>query len=147
MTCCGPNRRRLLAGLAAAAAVPLAVPSSARAQANSLRATDLEVITLTDTSAIITWTTLAADASGAPVPVEAGTEIRLAPADSAGPARTVPLAGADRTPYHYAQIEGLEPGRRYRFEAWSDGVRAVPAPELVTHLPGAPESSGEFTTL
>ncbi|WP_305779298.1 metallophosphoesterase [Nocardia nova] len=147
MTCCGPNRRRLLAALAAAAAAPLVLPGSARAQADSLRAIDLEVVTITDTSAIITWTTLGVDASGTPVPVDAGTEIRLAPADSTGPARTVAVAGADRTPYHYAQIDGLEPGRRYRFEAWSDGVRAVPAPELVTHLPDAPECTGEFTTL
>ncbi|AHH16027.1 putative phosphohydrolase [Nocardia nova SH22a] len=148
MTCCGPNRRRVLAALAAAAAAPV-VPfaGSARAQANSLIATDLEVVTITDTSAVITWTTLAHDGGPAPIPVDAGTEIRLAPADSVISPRPVPISGSDRTPYHYAQIEGLEPARRYRFEAWSDGVRAVPAAELVTHLPGAPECTAEFTTL
>ncbi|MEV5651494.1 metallophosphoesterase [Nocardia sp. NPDC052254] len=148
MTCCGTDRRRVLAALAAAAATSV-VPftGSARAQANSMIATDLEVVTVTDTSAVLTWTTLAADTGGTPVPVQAGTEIRLAPADSVTPPRPVSFSGSDRTPYHYAQIEGLEPGRRYRFEAWSDGVRAAPAADLVTHLPGAPECTGEFGTL
>ncbi|WP_227984056.1 metallophosphoesterase [Nocardia spumae] len=148
MSCCGPNRRRMLAALAAAAAAPIVpVTGSARAQANSLVATDLELVTITDTSAVVTWTTLAPDPAGARVPADAGTEIRLAPADSAAPARPVPTSGTDRTPYHYAQVDGLEPGRRYRFEAWSDGVAATPAANLVTHLPGAPECTGEFTTL
>lgn len=147
MTCCGPNRRRLLAALAAAAAAPILTRTgSARAQARSLIATDLELVTVTDTSAVFTWTTLAPDATGAAVPAPAGTEIRVAPADSGTPPRPVAV-GEDRTPYHYAQVDGLEPGRRYRFEAWSDGTRAAPAAALVTHSPGAPECTGEFETL
>ncbi|MBO0853589.1 MAG: metallophosphoesterase [Nocardia sp.] len=148
MNCCGPNRRRVLAALATAAAAPLAAAAgSARAQPNSLIATDLEVVTVTDTSAVLTWTSLGPGPSGTPVPVPAESEIRLAPADSAGPLRTVPIADSARTPYHYAQIEGLEPGRRYRFEASADGVRATPAANAVTRMSGAPEITGEFRTL
>ncbi|GAB2702180.1 metallophosphoesterase [Nocardia thraciensis] len=110
-------------------------------------ATDLEVVTITDTSVVLTWTTLAADAGGAPAPVTAGTEVRLAPADSRAPATAHFPAGSERTPFHYAEIDGLEPGRTYRFEAWSDGVRAVPAPNVVTRMPTSAESTGEFTTL
>ncbi|KZM76017.1 metallophosphoesterase [Nocardia terpenica] len=149
MSCCGPNRRRVLGALSLAAALPLlpAVrPGSARAQANSLIATDLEVVTITDTSVVLTWTTLAPDASGAPVPVDAGTEVRLGPADAPLPANPVFAADPERTPYHYAEVTGLEPGRAYRFEAWSDGVRATPAANLVTRMPGTPECTGRFTT-
>ncbi|WP_024802470.1 metallophosphoesterase [Nocardia sp. BMG51109] len=150
MSCCGPDRRRVLHALGLAAALPaLAVHRSgpARAQAGSLIATDLEVVTVTDTSVALTWTTLGLDAAGAPVPMAAGTEVRLAPADSREPAAAHLPDGAQRTPYHYAEIDGLEPGRTYRFEAWSDGVRAAPANNVVTRTPGTAETTGEFTTL
>ncbi|MBY8863731.1 metallophosphoesterase [Nocardia sp. CA2R105] len=143
MTCCGPNRRRMLAALAVA---PIMVAAgTARAQPNSTIATDLELVTLTPDSVILTWTTLGADAAGNRIPVAAGTQVRLAPADSTGPARIV-HDDTDRTPYHYAEITGLEPGRGYRFEAWSDGVRATPAATVVTHLPGSAECTGLFST-
>jgi len=133
--------------LAALAAVPiLAAAGPARAQANAMVATDLEVVTITPTSVILTWTTLAPDAGGHPVPVDAGTQVRLAPADAPAPARAC-YDDTARTPYHYAEITGLEPGRAYRFEAWSDGVRAAAGPTVVTHLPAGPECTGRFTTL
>jgi hypothetical protein len=150
MTCCGPNRRRLLQALGSAALLPLLptiAAGSARAQANSMIATDLEVVTITDTSVILTWTTLAPDASGTLVPVDAGTEVRLAPADSTAGAQPDYYFALERTPFHYAEVTGLEPGRSYRFEAWSGGVRAAPAVNVATRIPGTPESTGEFTTL
>ncbi|MET7774157.1 metallophosphoesterase family protein [Nocardia sp. NPDC005366] len=149
MTCCGPSRRTVLGilGLAAlASSAGLPRPGSARAQGNSLLATDLEVVTVTDVSVILTWTTVTPDADGRLVPVAAGGEVRIGPADS-------PLAPSARyaepepTPFHYAEIRGLEPGRRYRFEAWSDGSRATPALNLTTLTPGSPETTGELTTL
>ncbi|RDI64211.1 metallophosphoesterase [Nocardia pseudobrasiliensis] len=146
MSCCGPNRRRALAALGLAAAMPLLTvrgAGSARAQGGSLSATDLELVTITPTSAVLTWTTLEA---GSNAPVETDTEVRVAPADSPGPARVI-LSDPEPTPYHYAEITGLEPGRRYRFEAWSRGVRATPAPNFATRMPGSPECVGEFTTL
>src|SRR5262249_50900818 len=92
------------------------------------------------------WTTLAPGPAGNRVPVDAGTQVRLIPDDSPAPARPV-YDDADRTPYHYAEVTGLEPGRTYRFEAWSDGVRAVPAATVVTHLPAGAECTGRFATL
>ncbi|CCF61922.1 phosphohydrolase [Nocardia cyriacigeorgica] len=149
MSCCGPSRRRVLGALGLAALLPVmgAVwPGSVAAQPNPILAGDLEVVTVTDRSAILTWTTRAPDAAGRLVPVATDGEVRLIPADS--PRAPVPVwAAQTRTPFHYAQVDGLEPGRRYRFEAWSQGVRAVPAPHLITHLPDSPELLGEFSTL
>jgi hypothetical protein len=51
------------------------------------------------------------------------------------------------TAYHYAEITGLEPGRAYRFEAYSSGCRAVAARTRVTRRSGTPESTGIVTTL
>jgi 3',5'-cyclic AMP phosphodiesterase CpdA len=132
--------------LAALAAIPFLAAAPAHAQAYAMIATDLEVVTITATSVILTWTTLAPDATGKPAPVGAGTRIHLAPADSPAPARAC-YDDPSRTPYHYAEVTGLERGRTYRFEAWSDGERAVPARTVATHLPTSPERTGQFTTL
>ncbi len=149
MTCCGPSRRTLLGLIGMAALLPLAgVPgaSPAGAQPNPLIATDLEVVTITDRSVILTWTTVAPDQAGRLAPVPADAEVLLAPADA--PHELVPVFGdTQETPFHYAEIDGLEPGRAYRFEARSRGVRAVPALSLTTLSPGSPECMGEFTTL
>ncbi|WP_280315239.1 metallophosphoesterase [Nocardia abscessus] len=146
MSCCGPNRRTVLGALGLAALLPLAGRTKARAQPNSAVATDLEVVTITDSSVILTWTTLAPDPAGRLIPVDADTRVRIGPADSAR--EPVPVFADDRpTPFHYAEIEGLEPGRAYRFEAWSAGLRATPALSLTTSDPAAPEARGEFTTL
>jgi hypothetical protein len=136
--------------LAAALPVLDRIPA-ARAQtpAPVMVATDLEVVTLSDTSVVVTWSTVSpnlVDAAGRPLGIDADTELRLAPADGRGPARTV-LRESAPTPYHYAEFRDLEPGRSYRFEAYSDGVRAVPAGNLVTGAPSTPESTGVFTTL
>ncbi|WP_433578144.1 metallophosphoesterase [Nocardia brasiliensis] len=149
MTCCGPSRRTLLGALGLAALLPVvgaARPGSARAQSNPTIATDLEVVTVTDRTVILTWTTLTPDAAGRLVPVAADAEVRLAPADSTR--APVPVwSDQEPTPFHYAEVDGLEPGRAYRFEAWSNGVRAIPALSLTTLSPGTPEITGEFTTL
>ncbi|WP_405166995.1 metallophosphoesterase [Nocardia sp. NBC_01499] len=144
--CCGPTRRTVLGAIGFAALLPLARPGSARAQPNPLIATDLEVVTITDTSVIVTWTTVTPDPTGRLTPVDADAEVRLVPSDSAS--APVPMhADPQPTPFHYAEIDGLEPGRTYRFEAWSNGVRAIPTLSLTTLSPGTPETTGEFTTL
>ncbi|MFH5207982.1 metallophosphoesterase family protein [Antrihabitans spumae] len=151
MSCCGPSRRRLLTMMAAGVVLPMVIPGrsgSAGADPIPLLATDLEVVTVTDTSVVVTWSTVSpqgSDAFGRPLPVAANTELRIGPADSV----TAPkVLGFDDTPtgYHYAEVHGLEPGREYRFEAYSNGVRAVPT-NGVTIAPGAVEQSGRFTTL
>ncbi|WP_216897082.1 metallophosphoesterase [Nocardia alni] len=121
-------------------------PDRVAVRKDSIVASDLEVVTVTDRSVILTWTTRARESSGRLRPVDADTEVRIAPADSIGPAPTRYL-DSQRTAYHYAEITGLEPGRRYRFEAYSGGHRAGPARTLVTRRAGTPESTGMFTTL
>lgn len=120
----------------------------ARADAEPMVALDLEVVTVTDTSVIITWTSVSAvraDERGRPLPVAADTELRIGPADSTAPPRPV-LSDPDWTPFHYAEVHGLEPGRQYRFEAYSNGCRAVPT-LVATARGGTPESAGLVTTL
>lgn len=56
----------------------------------------------------------------------ADTEVWLKPADA--PASSLKQVYRDPTlrEYHQVTIDGLEPGRRYYFEAYSNGVKAVP---------------------
>lgn len=148
-------RTAWLANVAGAAAVTVQRPfyppprlvrvDSVRAQHDSMTASDLELVTVTDRSAILTWTTRARDHARRMRPVPADTEVRIAPADGSGAARTRYL-DSRATAYHYAEIDGLEPGRTYRFEAYSNGRRASPARTLVTRRSGTPESTGVFTT-
>ncbi|MGQ4601070.1 metallophosphoesterase [Nocardia sp. R6R-6] len=79
---------------------------------------------MSDQSVAVSWTTAAADLLGRWRPVAADTELALGPADSSMP---LPVVYSDDTPtaFHYVEITGLEPGRRYRLEARSRGVRAV----------------------
>ncbi|RJO72329.1 phosphohydrolase [Nocardia panacis] len=143
MNCCGPTRRTLLAAMGFAALLPALDVGRAAAQPNPLLTTDLEVVTITDTSVVLTWTTLTPDAAGNPVPALADTEVLLAD----GRVFTQAHYDATPTPYHFVEVNGLEPGRTYRFEARSRGIRATPALNLITGAPGTPESCGEFTTL
>ncbi|MFF0493616.1 metallophosphoesterase [Nocardia sp. NPDC004068] len=116
------------------------------ARHHSMIAMDLEVVTVTDRSVILTWTTRERDRAGRLRPVPTDTEVRIAPADAIGPARQC-FHDTRPTPFHYAEIDGLEPGRSYRFEAYSAGQRAVSSRTLVTRRAGSPESTGVFTTL
>lgn len=120
----------------------------AGAAAEPMWVRDLEVVTITDTTLIVTWATVSAvrvDDHGMPLPVAADTELCIGPADSPGSPRMV-FHEAGPTPFHYAEVTGLEPGRPYRFEAYSNGLRAVPT-LLATARPGVPESTGLVTTL
>ncbi|WP_054816318.1 metallophosphoesterase [Nocardia arizonensis] len=113
---------------------------------HAVLAWDLEVVTVTHDSVILTWTTRTRDHSGLLHPVAADTEVRIAAADGRGPS-IAHYRDPEPTAYHYAEITGLEPGREYRFEAYSAGRRALPARTLVTRRPDAPETTGVFTTL
>ncbi|MFE9786132.1 fibronectin type III domain-containing protein [Nocardia salmonicida] len=122
MGCCGASRRTVLAA-AAGVALAAAVPVSGAAQFDPLIALDLEIVTVTERGVVLTWTTFGLDSAGRPVPTATDTEVRLAPADS--PREPVTVYHDDtRTPYHYAEIDDLEPGRPYRFLALSNGIRA-----------------------
>ncbi|MEV3959965.1 metallophosphoesterase [Nocardia sp. NPDC050193] len=145
MSCCGPSRRTVLGALGLAALLPAAgLPGAGRATASPgpVRATDLEVVTVTDTAAVLTWTSRD---PGSTNPVPTDGELLLGPADGSRPLRPV-WASESPTPFHYAQIDGLEPGRAYRFEARSAGMRATPALSVATGAPATPETTATFTT-
>jgi hypothetical protein len=87
----------------------------------------LELVTVTETSAILTWFTgdpTRLDEAGRPMPMPADTEVLLgtSPADL----RQV-FYDATPTPYHYVELTGLEPGRPYLYLARSGGVPATTA--------------------
>lgn len=113
-----------------------------------VRASDLEVATVTDTSVAFTWATYAPSirtAYGFAKPtVPAGQLVKIGAVDS--PEMRVVHDGFSASGYHHVVVEGLEPGRAYRFECWSDGVRAVPSLS-VTMNRMAPETRGIFKTL
>lgn len=132
---------------ALAVATPVAVqawkPVSAFAQVPS-RAVPmhLELVTVTDTTAVFTWFTgdpTAPDEFGRPEPLPADTVLELGESPAAL-ARVVERN--DPTPYHHVEISGLEPGRTYWYRAISNGLAASPSvfwPE--------PAATGTFTTL
>lgn len=87
----------------------------------------LELVTVTDTRAIVTWftgdpTTL--DSFGRPTPVAAPGRVLIG---SSPDVRTWREAGAHgATPYHYVEITGLKPGTTYYWRAESAGLVAAP---------------------
>ena len=109
-------RRELLSGIAGAA--------TTRAPTTAV---NLELVTLTEDRAVITWYTGVT-----------GTDDglgRMVPAPSDGvvhwgthPDRLRRTTGSRHqdTPYHYVELTGLEPGQTYYYEARSNGKRAVP---------------------
>ena len=144
--CCGLSRRQLIQLASASAAAGLvpplvraapAVASSGRTGGNGLHAQDLELVTVTDTSFVLTWYT--ASTPTPPVP-----HIPDAPADPIA-ADGVVRYGTDpdnldrvaverggETAYHYVEITGLQPGTTYYYQAVSGGVLATP--RLVAQL-------------
>jgi hypothetical protein len=95
--------------------------------AGPMLAMELELVTLTETSAVFTWYTgdpSAPDALGRPAPVAADTELLV----GTSPLNLKPVVQSSAsTAYHYAEVTGLEPGRPYFYLARSAGQPAVPA--------------------
>jgi hypothetical protein len=84
-----------------------------------------ELVTLTETSVIVTWYTGVPGLTGDSLkPSPQDTELRIG--TSPLRMRTV-LHDSTRTPFHYAEVHGLEPGRTYYYQALSRGVPALPA--------------------
>lgn len=85
---------------------------------------NLELVTLTEDRAICTWYTGVQgtdDGLGRMLPAPADAEVRY----GARPDRlTRRVRGRSGTPYHYVEITGLEPGRTYYYQAWSNGKPA-----------------------
>jgi 3',5'-cyclic-AMP phosphodiesterase len=119
------------------------------ATAGEMLAIDLEVVTVTDTSAVVTWFTGSAtetDAYGRPAPVPADTELMLGEPGRPATMRAV-LHDTAPTAFHYAEVTGLEPGRSYGFQARSGGLVAVQTSLQFPGEHGSFDIPGMFTTL
>lgn len=135
--CCHFTRRQLLQWSAVVAATPVVASSldveraygltrSVKSNATALPI-NLELVTLTETSAILTWFTgdpTRPDRFGRLAPMPANTELQLGTAT--GKLRTIYSSGK-QTPYHYVEVRGLEPGETYRVVAKSNGLIATPS--------------------
>jgi hypothetical protein len=159
--CCGLTRREIMQWGAIVAASPLlsalADPERAygltrAAAANPAVPIHLELVTLTETTAILTWFTgdpTRLDEAGRPAPMPADTEVLLgtSPTDL----RQV-FYDATATPYHYVELSGLEPGRPYVYLARSGGAPATSAvsafgfPAGTSTANGSPSGPFLFTT-
>lgn len=130
---CYVTRRDVLRWTAIAAAAGtgglLLDPVRVGAQSGAVTPSGLELVTLTEDSAILTWYTGATgskDELGRLEPTPADAEVRW----GTDPTRLDQVASSDRTdtPYHRVELTGLEPGRTYYYEARSGGVVATPTP-------------------
>jgi 3',5'-cyclic-AMP phosphodiesterase len=144
--CCGLSRRQLIqlasAGAAAGFATPLvragpAAASSGGTGGIGVYVQDLELVTVTDSSFVLTWysadgpsPTAPCDPAAAPAPVAADGMVRYG-TDPAYLDRVAVEWGGE-TPYHYVEVTGLEPGVQYYYQALSGGISATPrlVPEL-----------------
>jgi Icc protein len=132
--CCGLSRRQLLrlsaAGAGMAAVAPLLRPGPAAAS-SSFSVQDLELVTVTDDSFILTWYT----AAGPPPAVPFVPSAEPAPVATDGIVRfgtrpdrldRVAVQRGGDTAYHYVEVTGLRPGETYYYQALSDGMAATP---------------------
>ena len=110
---------------------------------------DVEVVTVTDTSVVITWFSGSAtelDRYGFPRPVATDTELLLGEPGKPDTLRAV-LHDTRRTADHHAEVTGLEPGRTYAFSARSAGRTAVQTSLQFPGSGGSGDPPGVFTTL
>jgi hypothetical protein len=156
-TCGGMSRREFLRWSALVAATPLLpTPWEQRAYAQSAAAValpiNLELVTLTETSAIITWFTgdpTQPDPMGRLAPAPADTEVLLGTSPAS---LQVVHHDATPTPYHYVEISGLEPEQTYFYVARSNGMAAVAAvsgfgnPAGTSGIPPSPSGPFLFQT-
>ncbi|MEU1630603.1 metallophosphoesterase [Streptomyces sp. NPDC020096] len=161
MDCCPSSRRQALVWAGLVATLPFAESamgagtasaasrSAADIRSGALLVTDLEVVTVTDTSVVITWFTgskTEVDRYGAPTPVPTDTELLLGEPGNPGSLRTV-LHDTSPTAFHYAEVHGLEPGRAYAFIGRSAGQVAQQSMLQFPGSGGSTDAPGVFTTL
>lgn len=120
--------------------------------AGAVTPTNLELVTLTEDEAILTWYTGATgseDDLGRMEPAPADAEVVW----GTDPARLDRTASSGRTdtPYHRVRLTGLEPGRTYHYQARSAGLPATPtefsliAGNAVSTADGPATGTGPFS--
>ena len=115
---------------------------------NGLIVTDLEVVTVTDTTATFSWASFRGPhpSYGTLAPTVPTTgEVLLAPAGTRAPLKLVKASPVARG-YHLFTVTGLKPGTTYRFQCRSNGIAATPG-LIATNQTWSPERRGTFTTL
>jgi Icc protein len=132
---CDFTRRDFLRWTGVAAASPLVAKSALLSgvaripmHRDDISPVNLELVTLTEDRAIITWYTGYTgtdDGLGRMKPAPADGEVYW----GTNPNRLHRVAG-DRghTPYHYVELRGLEPGQTYYYQARSNGKPVPPTP-------------------
>jgi Icc protein len=139
--CCGLSRTQLLrlsaagaAGGGATGAAQLRQTSQGTAAAAAeagLFVQDLELVTVTDDSFVLTWYT----ASAPPPAIPFGPAAEPAPVPADGVVRygtdpsrldRIAVQGGGDTAYHYVEVTGLQPGVTYYYQALSAGLAATP---------------------
>ncbi len=166
MSCCLPvplgplagipgPREMLRSGLLLAPALLRSATAPRPRHPGPLAAVHLELVTLTEDRAVITWHTALPgtdDGTGRMLPAVTEGEVVY----GTHPARLNRTAGEDRpTAHHHVELTGLEPGQTYYYQARSQGVPAIPtALHLVRgnaagtsrHGLGTPGGPYSFTT-
>jgi len=108
---------------------------------------NLELVTVTDTEAVITWFTgdpTQPDEFGRPLPVAAPGRVLIG--SSPDPTTWVEVGTHGPTAYHYVEVSGLQPGATYYWRAESAGRPAVPTMVTPTR-PWEGSAPPMFTTL
>jgi 3',5'-cyclic-AMP phosphodiesterase len=138
MPACDFTRRDFLRWTAYAAAVtaPLTLTELGHANASpapggkaDVTPVNLELVTLAEDHAIITWYTGQSgtdDGLGRMIPAPADGEVVY----GTSPAKLNKVAHdiSDNTPYHYVELDHLAPGQTYYYQARSNGINATPTP-------------------
>ena len=101
--------------------------AAASRQREDVSPANLELVTLTEDRAVITWYTGLTgtdDGLGRMRPAPAHAEVHW----GTNPRRLNRVAGgaSGETPYHYVELTGLEPGQTYYYQARSNGKPAPP---------------------
>ncbi|MFJ9349984.1 metallophosphoesterase [Streptomyces sp. NPDC101237] len=128
----GP-REMLRSGLLLAPALLRSATAPAPRHSRSPAAVHLELVTLTENRAVLTWHTAQPgtdDGTGRPLPAVTEGEVVY----GTRPGRLNRTAGEDRpTAHHHVELTGLEPGQTYYYQARSRGVAATPTALHLVH--------------
>ena len=142
--CCALSRRQILRMATVGAAAGIVIPGAAlspaqaaAAQAAGVYPQDLELVTVTDESFVLTWYTASGPAPAIPYqpsqePAAVATDGYVRYGTHPDRLDRIAVERGGETAYHYVEVTGLRPGTTYYYQAFSADVQ-VPArltPEL-----------------